>query len=191
MTKTFEINVQLLPYVDSLELRDVRSVDLVVVHCTELPDLATAREYGERVQDSLRSTGFSGHYYVDRDGASYCYVPLDRIAHHTRGYNARSVGIELVNCGRFPDWFDSRRQVMSEPYPKVQIDALTNLLRGLKSELPNLEHIAGHEELDRGKVAASDAPGLEVFRKRDPGTLFPWAEVLESCGLKRMTDDSD
>lgn len=191
MTKPFEINEQPLPYVEMLDARDARSIDLVVVHCTELPDLAVAREYGERVQDPARGTGFSGHFYVDRNGASYRYVPLDRTAHHTRGYNPRSVGIELVNRGRFPDWFDSRRQVMKEPYPAEQIEGLMSLLRALTSELPNLEFIAGHEDLDRGKVASSDAPDVEVFRKRDPGPLFPWPEVLEESGLKRMTNDND
>jgi len=191
MPKAFEIKAQPLPYVGRLEAREAASVDLVVMHCTELPDLATAREYGERVQDPARCTGFSGHFYVDRDGASYRYVPLDRIAHHTRGYNSRSVGIELVNIGRFPDWFDSRRQVMTEPYSARQIEALICLLRDLKSELPNLEFLAGHEDLDRGRVASSDAPGVEVFRKRDPGPLFPWPDVLAGSNLKRMTNDSD
>jgi len=186
MPKPFEINEQPLSYIDRLETRECRSIDLVVMHCTELPDLATAREYGERVQDSARGTGFSGHVYVDRDGVSYRYVPLDRTAHHTRGYNARSVGIELVNRGRFPDWFDSRRQVMTEPYPAKQIEGLMCLLRALKSELPNLEFIAGHEDLDRGKVGSSDAPGIEVFRKRDPGPLFPWSAVLAASDLERM-----
>jgi len=191
MPKAFEIKAQPLPYVDRLEAREAASVDLVVMHCTELPDLATAREFGERVQDPARCTGFSGHFYVDRDGASYRYVPLDRIAHHTRGYNPRSVGIELVNLGRFPDWFDSRRQVMTEPYSARQIEALICLLCDLKSELPNLEFLAGHEDLDQGRVASSDAPGVEVFRKRDPGPLFPWPDVLAGSNLKRMTNDSD
>ena len=38
-----------LPYVALLEQRAPERIDLAVVHCTELPDLATAREYGERV----------------------------------------------------------------------------------------------------------------------------------------------
>jgi N-acetylmuramoyl-L-alanine amidase len=49
-------------------------VELVVIHCTELPDLAIAREYGERALYD-NGTGNSGHYYIDRDGAIYRYVP--------------------------------------------------------------------------------------------------------------------
>ena len=59
-----------LPYVQKLEARPATAVDLVVIHCTELPDLATAREYGERVLYAS-GTGNSGHYYIDRDGSVY------------------------------------------------------------------------------------------------------------------------
>lgn len=175
-----------LDYATRLQTRALDSIDLVVMHCTELPDLETARQFGERVQDAEQQTGFSGHFYLDRDGSVHAYVPIDRIAHHTRGCNARSVGIELVNLGRFPDWFDSRSQEMTEPYPAPQIASLLALLGALRVKLPALRWIAGHEDLDRGCVAASDAPGREVFRKRDPGPRFPWHEVLEHSGLERM-----
>ena len=112
-----------LPYEDRLDARPLGQIDLVVIHCTELPDLASAREYGERVLYPS-GTGNSGHYYIDRDGSTFEYVPVERIAHHTRGWNARSIGIELVNTGRFPDWLDSRRQAMDEPYTDAQIAAL-------------------------------------------------------------------
>src|SRR5690349_2752205 len=112
-----------LPYADRLAPRAPADIDLVVVHCTELPDLAMAREYGERVHYDA-GTGNSGHLYIDRDGRVERWVPYDRVAHHCRGYNPRSIGIELVNTGRWPDWFDSRRQAMTEPYPEAQIDAL-------------------------------------------------------------------
>jgi len=74
-----------LPYVDALTARDPGDIDTVVIHCTELPDLAMAREYGERVLYPASGTGNSGHYYIDRDGGSVEYVPPQRIAHHTRG----------------------------------------------------------------------------------------------------------
>lgn len=165
------------------------AIDLVVIHCTELPDMQTAREFGERVQDQVTGTGYSGHYYLDRDGGLQCHVPIDREAHHTRGYNPRSIGIELVNQGRWPDWFDSRCQVMHEPYPPAQIDALLSLLLQLRAEVPTLGLIAGHEDLDRGTVAASDAPDVQVFRKRDPGPCFPWPQVIERSGFERIGHD--
>jgi N-acetylmuramoyl-L-alanine amidase len=180
------LQVDLLPYAERLQRRDIGDIDLAVVHCTELPDLAAARAFGERVLYPDTGTGNSGHWYLDRDGGAFQYVPHDRIAHHVRGHNARSVGIELVNIGRYPDWLDSRRQAMAEPYPAVQVDALLRLLQRLRQELPNLRLIAGHEDLDTEQVAASDDPTLRVRRKRDPGPMFPWARILPACGLQRL-----
>jgi N-acetylmuramoyl-L-alanine amidase len=174
-----------LPYETRLPERPLAQVDLVVVHCTELPDLATAREYGERVLYDA-GTGNSGHFYVDRDGSVHEFVRPERVAHHTRGFNPRSVGIELVNTGRYPDWFDTRCQAMREPYTARQMDALVALLARLRRELPNLRFIAGHEDLDTARVSASDDPAQQVFRKRDPGPMFDWARVLRESGLERM-----
>lgn len=173
-----------LPYEQRLEARPLTAIARVVVHCTETPDLATAREFGERVLYAS-GTGNSGHYYIDRDGKVYRYVDPGRIAHHVRGHNLDSIGIELVNRGRWPDWLDSSRQAMDEPYPEAQIAALIGLLHKLKAELPNLHGIAGHEELDREQVPASDDPAVRVRRKLDPGPRFPWPRVLRESGLRR------
>ena len=185
MTAQLRVHDHLLPYVDRLAARDPASIDLLVIHCTELPALATAREYGERVVHAS-GTGNSGHYYIDRDGGVFRYVPDERVAHHVRGHNEHSIGIELVNTGRWPDWFDSRKQAMSEPYPDAQIDALLALIAQLRARLPNLRHIAGHEDLDTGMVVASDDASLQVRRKLDPGTQFPWTRIMMSCGLQRL-----
>lgn len=174
-----------LPYETHLEARPLSAIDLVVIHCTELPDLAMAREYGERALYGA-GTGNSGHFYIDRDGAVHRFVAPERIAHHTRGYNPRSIGIELVNTGRYPNWLDSRHQAMDEPYTPAQIDALIVLLRSLSDDLPGLSMIAGHEELDTTEVEASDDATRKVRRKRDPGPLFPWARVLEAVPLQRL-----
>jgi N-acetylmuramoyl-L-alanine amidase len=178
------IRVDHLPYVERLDARAPQAVQLVVIHCTELPDLATARAYGERVLYAA-GTGNSGHWYIDRDGSIVEYVPPTRIAHHVRGHNANSVGIELVNRGRWPRWLDAGHQAMDEPYPAAQIDALLVLLAHLRARLPALDSIAGHEDLDTDRVPAGDDPGVLVARKRDPGPLFPWARVLAACGLRR------
>jgi N-acetylmuramoyl-L-alanine amidase len=178
-----------LSYVSSLEDRAFKSIDLVVIHCTELPDLATAREYGQRIQYSETGTGNSGHYYIERDGRIEQWAPTEKIAHHVRGFNERSIGIELDNNGRYPDWFDSRKQVMTEAYPVPQINSLVGLLLHLISELPNLEWIAGHASLDTSRVPATDRPDLQIYRKRDPGALFPWKELLPIIQLRRLVPD--
>lgn len=179
------ITVDLLPYEARLDERPMAQIDLVVIHCTELPDMAMAREFGER-ELYASGTGNSGHYYIDRDGSVFQYVPLQRIAHHVRGYNARAIGIELVNTGRYPDWHDSRHQAMDEPYTDAQVASLIALLRKLETEVPSLRQIAGHEDLDTTTAAASDDPSVQVPRKRDPGPQFPWPRVLESVRLQRL-----
>jgi N-acetylmuramoyl-L-alanine amidase len=174
-----------LPYEERLEARPTARIDLVVIHCTELPDLAMAREFGER-EVHASGTGNSGHYYIDRDGSIHVFVKPDRVAHHTRGYNERSIGIELVNAGRYPDWLDSRHQAMDEPYTDAQVVALVALLNALRRDIPTLEFIAGHEDLDRDTVPASDDPAQRVSRKRDPGPRFPWSRVLDETALARI-----
>ena len=175
-----------LPYEARLDARPKAQVDLVVIHCTELPDLATAREYGERVLYAGSGTGNSGHYYIDRDGSVHRWVDPAYVANHTRGYNPRAIGIELVNTGRYPHWLDARHQAMDEPYTEAQLVALTRLLQSLAREFPTLKFIAGHEDLDTTEVAATDDPTRQVRRKRDPGPLFPWDRVLRDVALQRL-----
>ncbi|HYH46106.1 MAG TPA: N-acetylmuramoyl-L-alanine amidase [Thermoanaerobaculia bacterium] len=174
---------QLLPYNDRLDRRDLSSIDLVVVHCTELPTLAEAREYGERILYAGTGTGNSGHYYVDRDGAVYQYVEDDRVAHHVAGHNPRSIGIELVNRGRHPNWLHAAHQEMTEDYPPAQVAALIDLIADLRRRLPGLAAIARHSDLDPTWVPAVDDPARQVRRKVDPGPRLPWDRVVAASGL--------
>ncbi|TXH76985.1 MAG: N-acetylmuramoyl-L-alanine amidase [Lysobacteraceae bacterium] len=175
-----------LPYELRLDARPLSQIDLVVIHCTETPTLTSAREFGEKVLYEGSGTGNSGHYYIDRDGSITLYVRPDRVAHHVRGYNPRSVGIELVNTGRYPHWRDSKHQAMDEPYPEAQIAALLGLLAQLRTQLPNLRYVAGHEDLDTAMEQALDDPDVQVPRKRDPGPLFPWQRLIPDLGLERI-----
>ena len=111
-------------------------------------------------------------------------MPPDRVAHHVRGFNERSIGIELDNPGRFPDWYDSRQQEMKEPYTRLQLENLVRLLQVLRNAIPDLRHISGHEMLDRERVAASNDPDVLVRRKTDPGPHFPWQKIIAATGLE-------
>jgi N-acetylmuramoyl-L-alanine amidase len=181
------VEIDPLPYEQKLDARPLSQIDLVVVHCTETPTLASAREFGERVLYEASGTGNSGHYYIDRDGRVLLYVRPDRVAHHVRGHNPRSIGIELVNTGRYPHWRDSKHQAMDEPYPEAQIAALIALLAHLQAQFPSVQFIAGHEDLDREMEQALDDPTVQVPRKRDPGPLFPWERIMESVRWERLT----
>jgi len=162
-----------LSYHDRLDRRPLTRIGLVVIHCTELPDLATAREYAERILYGS-GTGNSGHFYIDRDGTIVQYVALDRVAHHVRGHNRGSVGIELVNQGRYPNWYDSGSQEMTQPYTGAQYESLACLLDLLSRSSTRRLHLVRHSDLDQSFQPAEDRPNLLVRRKLDPGPLFDW-----------------
>lgn len=178
-----------LAYVENLDTRSLDQIRRVVIHATELPDLSEARGYGQRILYPESGTGNSGHFYIDRDGSIEQWVPVDRIAHHVRGHNADTIGIELVNRGRWPNWLASDAQHWPEPYSEVQIQALIRLLKALDANLPNLDHVIGHEHLDTEKVPASDDASIQVHRKTDPGPHFPWSEVVTASELAFGYDD--
>jgi N-acetylmuramoyl-L-alanine amidase len=173
-----------LPYALKLDSRSLESINLVVIHCTELPDLATARDFGQHVHYEESGTGNSGHYYIERNGDIEQWIPLERIAHHVRNHNEYSVGIELVNRGRYPDWFDSRKQIMTEPFPAEQVSSLLCLLNHLQNRLPSLTGITSHSALDNSQLEASDQPNELVYRKLDPGPMFPWDKILSNVTLE-------
>ncbi|MBX3688392.1 N-acetylmuramoyl-L-alanine amidase [Dokdonella sp.] len=175
-----------LPYESRLAVRPASAIDLVVIHCTELPDMKMAREFGERIRYESSQTGNSGHYYIDTDGKVFRFVADTRVANHTFGYNPRSLGIELSNIGRYPNWGDSRHQSFTTPYTAAQIESLRALLAQLRHEHANLRWIAGHEDLDRRFEPASDNPAIPLRRRQDPGPLFPWPEVLDGSGFERF-----
>ena len=181
------LNVRQLPfaYTQRLENRCTDRISLVVIHCTELPDLATARVWGERVVYPESQTGNSGHFYIDRDGSIEQWVPVNRVAHHTSGFNLQSIGVELVNNGRYPLWFHSGHQQMTEPYPAVQIESLVSLLNDLAVQLPGLVSVAGHADLDTGVQSSDDNPDIMIRRKLDPGPCFPWSVFTDAILLSR------
>lgn len=177
-----QINIQPLDYEEKLDSRPIEQVQLLVIHCTELPDLATARTYGEKILYPS-GTGNSGHFYVNRDGSIEQWVKPEKIAHHVKGHNKQSIGVELVNTGRYPDWLHSDSQNPEEPYPDVQIDQLIALINHLHRNIPSLNHITGHEDLDQSLVAASNDSSIKVRRKIDPGPLFPWQYITQKTQL--------
>jgi N-acetylmuramoyl-L-alanine amidase len=176
-----------LPYWTKLTARTTEELNMVVIHATELTDLSEARHYGERVLYDESGTGASGHYYIDRDGTIEQYVPDNRIANHTSGWNSKTLSVELINIGRYPNWYHSDHQRMQEPYPDAQIDALIKLVKQMKSNHPTLKYTQGHEDLDTRMVEAENDPNKQVPRKMDPGQYFPWTKFIEAVDLKKET----
>lgn len=108
-----------------------------------------------------RSSSVSIHYIIGPDGRVAKSVPEDEIAFHARDHNDDSIGIELINAG------DGE-----EPYPKAQIEALVDLIEGIRRrwDIP-LDAIKGHEDIDQSTF---NCGGRQVRRKQDPGPAFPW-----------------
>ncbi len=163
-------------YWEKLDRRPLGAVRHVVIHCTELPSLEESRLYAEKILYPS-GTGACGHFYIDRDGTVIQFVPLGRMAHHVASFNRRTVGIELVNQGRYPHWYGSDHQEMTQPYTEAQYDALIRLLTWLAMGPlgPGLV-LVGHEDLDTRLVAAAEGKGV-VRRKVDPGPMFEWERV--------------
>lgn len=172
----------LLPYNSKLESRNIEDIELIVIHCTELPDIKTARQYGEKIHYKS-GTGNSGHYYISKEGKVYQWIENNRIAHHVKDHNKNSIGIELDNKGRFPNWHDTQSQIMHETYAQIQIDALITLIKKLQKNIPTLKYITGHEDLDTRLIQSNNDPKIHIRRKMDPGHLFPWDQVMQQIPL--------
>ena len=105
----------------------------------------------------------SAHYLIDHDGTVYALVDEDKRAWHAgvstwedrQNLNYCSIGIELL----------SHDYDFNAPFDERQINALMDLINGIKSRHPiNDGLILGHDQI---------APG----RKTDPGPYFPWDKV--------------
>ena len=108
------------------------------------------------------SSFVSSHFLVGKDGRLYQFVSLEHRAWHAGAsylhgrsvLNRSSVGVEITGDGN------------RVPYTRAQIETVVRLTGVLTAQLGlEVPWIAGHQHV---------APG----RKPDPGTLFPWNEVV-------------
>ena len=116
-----------LAYESRLDERPRSAIDLIVIHCTELPDMAMAREYGERILYPEAGTGAAGHWYVDRDGSITEHVPAARWNEsglmNTRGElfleNTRHIPPELPQLNGPPGTEAQVAKLYLETYPRL------------------------------------------------------------------------
>ena len=149
---------------------DERRPIVIVIHATEQESVARSL----RTLSTRNSGGpVSAHYLVGADGALYQLVEDSRRAWHAGGgswgtiddLNSASIGIELDNDG-------------TEAFPPAQVDALLRLLDDLCTRLRIPRHAV---------IAHAD---MAPTRKRDPGALFPWAQ-LAHAGYGLWPDPAD
>jgi N-acetylmuramoyl-L-alanine amidase len=128
---------------------------MVVIHYTAMTSAQAAAETLCNPE-----TEVSAHYLIAEDGEVISLVPEAMRAWHAGAgawgcvtdVNSRSIGIELANNG-------------FTPFAAAQMDALTELLRGIKARWDiRPERVIGHSDM---------APG----RKIDPGVRFDWRRL--------------
>lgn len=136
-------------------------VDSIIIHYTDMLSAQKAIEWLVNPDSQV-----SCHYLIDEKGMVYQLVEEDKRAWHAgesywqgrTNLNDCSIGIELANPGHTNGY---------TPFPEVQIDALINLCKEIKTRwgIPS-SRILGHSDI---------APQ----RKQDPGHLFPWERLAQ------------
>jgi N-acetylmuramoyl-L-alanine amidase len=151
------------------ERKDGKRPDALVLHYTGMRDAASALH-----QLCNPAAQVSSHYFFFEDGRILQLVPEERRAWHAGAgawqgetdMNSASVGIEIVNPGH---------EFGYAPFPAEQIAAVTALCRDI---------VARWRIRPDRVIAHSD---MAPTRKRDPGELFPWAE-LARAGVGRWVE---
>lgn len=87
----------------TLRLDCIRSINLIVVHCTASRcdrRLTPADLEAEHRRRNFKGCGY--HFFISREGIIFPMRPLDCAGAHVRGFNARSIGIAYEG-GLLPD----------------------------------------------------------------------------------------
>lgn len=151
---------------------------------------------------SMRATGLSAHFVIDRDGTLYQCRPCNRTAAHAgksrwqdprngtryEGLNTCSIGIELANAGDTAVVIKWARE--KSPHFAGTITARHRNGGGLveweeypKAQLATCLTLAkalvDHYHLD--DITGHDCIAPE--RKNDPGPAFPMANLRAHCGF--------
>ena len=69
----------------------VKPVECIVFHATAGPNAESALSWFEKPASKA-----SAHFVIDRNGTTYQCAPLEQRCWHCRGFNYRSIGIEMA-----------------------------------------------------------------------------------------------
>jgi N-acetylmuramoyl-L-alanine amidase len=143
----------------------------LILHYTGTVSAQAAEEHYMNANPSHPGGPVSPHYMVDEQGMVTRFVPEDKRAWHAgvsrfdglEDFNARSIGIEIVNPGHDNGY---------RPFPDAQMQAVIALCQDIMSRQPiPAANVLGHSDI---------APA----RKPDPGELFDWVALAkEGIGL--------
>lgn len=125
----------------------------------------------------LAHYGYSAHYFVDRDGNLYQWVPLDSPAWHAgasilngrRSCNFWTIGLEIASTGK---------PYGGEPaYTDASLLTAQMVVAWCMADYKfGLQFVGRHDWIRKAAIDAGIAKPEDV--KHDPGPLFPWEQFL-------------
>ncbi len=132
----------------------MREIDYIIIHCAATPegrDVSTETIKSWHV-DGRGWSDIGYHYVVELDGTIGQGRDLDRSGAHTKGQNARSIGVCYV--GGCDKDMKPKDTLFGE-----QLDSMESLIKGLMDKYPNAK-LAGHNEF-----ANKACPSFKVSEK--------------------------
>lgn len=132
----------------------MREIDYIIIHCAATPegrDISTETIKSWHV-DGRGWSDIGYHYVVELDGTIGQGRDLDRSGAHTKGQNARSIGVCYV--GGVDKDVKPKDTLFGE-----QLDSMESLLKGLMDKYPTAK-LVGHNEF-----AAKACPSFRVSEK--------------------------
>ncbi len=156
--------------------RNGQKIENIILHYT-------VTRNAEQAFKALKERGLSYHYIIDKDGTIYQLVPENKMALHAGckgkeegtceiGYNSKSIGIALVNCGYQDESNNCKAEQNKiinipykghdkwEQYTQEQISSLAKLIADIEKRnnllteqgTINENIIINHSDVDKGKT---------------------------------------
>ena len=136
----------------------MRKIEKIIIHCSATPE---GKDYTvAQIRDwHVRGNGWSDigyHFVIDRYGVVHKGRPVEKIGAHTKGQNARSIGICLIGG------MDAENKRPKDTRTPAQRVALVQLVKELKATYGENVTVHGHNEF-----AAKACPSFNVQTDTD------------------------
>lgn len=126
----------------------MRKIEKIIIHCTATPpetNIGVSEIDAWHKEKGWKGCGY--HYVIKRDGEIQKGRRVEEIGAHTKGFNAKSIGIALVGGV-------DKNGKAKDTKTKKQEESLRVLLGELLEEFEGAE-VLGHRDLDKNKECPS------------------------------------